>query len=53
MSKEGIDEGCCKVVGGEVGFKIPRKDVGNLGDKVVADAVDHNQEVARKGWRCL
>ncbi len=36
---EGIDEGCCKVVWGEVGLEIPRKDMGNIEGKVVADAV--------------
>ncbi len=28
------------------------KDVGNLGGKAVVDAVELNQEMARKGWGC-
>ncbi len=38
MSKEGVDEGCYKVMGGEVRFEISR-DVGNLGGKVVANTL--------------
>ncbi len=49
---EGIDEGCGEVVCGEVGFEISRKDVGNLGGEVVADTVELNRKVARKGCGC-
>ncbi len=50
VSREGVDEGCGKVMWGEVGFETSRKDVGNLKEFVVADTVDLNQEMARKGW---
>lgn len=29
---------------------VTRKNVGNLGDKVVADTVELNWEVTREGW---
>ncbi len=48
--REGIDEDCGKVVWGKVGFKISRKDVGDLGEFVVADTIHLNREMARKGW---
>ncbi len=35
MTQESVDEDCLEVVGGEVGFIIPRKDVGDLGSNVV------------------
>ncbi len=47
---EGVDEGCCEVVRGEVGFKIPRKDVGNLRGNVVKNAVELNWKVTRTKW---
>ncbi len=50
VSREGVDEGCCEVLWGEVRFIIPRKDMGNLGGKVVADTVELNWEMVRNGW---
>ncbi len=48
VSREGVDEGCCKVMWGEVGLAIPGEDVSNLGGKVVAETVELHWEVARK-----
>ncbi len=42
VSRECCDEGCGMDMWGEVGFKIPRKDVGDLRGNVVADAVELN-----------
>ncbi len=52
VSWEGVDEGCGKVVRGEVRFEISRKDVGNRREFVVADTVDVNWEMARNWWGC-
>ncbi len=51
VSGEGVDEGCCKVLWGEVRFEMSRKYAGNLQCEVVVDAVETDWEMARKGWR--
>ncbi len=40
VSGEGVDEGCGKVMWGEVRFEMSGKDVGNLRGKVVVDTVE-------------
>ncbi len=51
VSIEGIDECSRKVIRGEVGLKVSWKDVCNLGNDVVLDAIEFNGEVVRKARR--